>query len=351
MPENQCYFDPVCLKCSRHLPRVEIFNIDYSDSGTITCRNCGGDFIWKKFASDEVVSLQINSSYAGEQFNNMGQSFEIKFKDPNVKIKRSKDINYRKNAANNLEHTSVDNLIDIDGNSYRCVRIGEQVWMAENLRTTRLIDGSAIQCEYQETTYEEEVEKVKKEPYVKKYFGIISVNKTKITKYKKVVVKKNRIRSPIAEEWEYLKVPACTYYDGNENNKSKYGLLYNWYTVQTGKLAPIGWHVPTVADFNKLATACGGEDLAGPYLKSIANWSDGGNGNNKSGFSALPGGNRYSNSAFNNLTKIGYWWSSSKFGTSKAINCQLSAESNELVIMDLLGSDIWEGYSIRLIRD
>lgn len=89
-------------------------------------------------------------------------------------------------------------VTDIDGNSYKTIKIGNQLWMAENLRATKLNDGTKI-------------------PYV-----------------------------PDKLTWSKLNIPAYCWENNNESDKNKkYGALYNWYTVETGKLCPIGWHVPS----------------------------------------------------------------------------------------------------------
>ncbi len=156
---------------------------------------------------------------------------------------------------------------DIDGNGYHIVKIGNQVWTVENLRTTRYNDGTAI-------------------PYVTDNSA-----------------------------WANLSTPGYCYY-GNDSaaNAVKYGALYNWHAVNTGKLAPEGWHVPTDAEWDTLQNyliANGynwdGTTTGNKIAKSMAaktDWNSSstagapGNdvqSNNSSGFSALPGGYRYNN--------------------------------------------------------
>jgi hypothetical protein len=91
-----------------------------------------------------------------------------------------------------------EKLVDIDNNTYKTVKVGKQLWMAENLKTTKYNDGTAI-------------------PLINN-----------------------------GSEWEKLAQPAFCWYDNDEkNNKNQYGGLYNWYAVETGKLCPVGWHVPS----------------------------------------------------------------------------------------------------------
>lgn len=137
-------------------------------------------------------------------------------------------------------------LVDADGNYYDVVEIGDQVWMAENLKTTKYNDGISIQ------------------------------NVTG------------------RDEWYSLSTPAYCWYDNNEAAyKDVYGALYNWYTVETGKLCPAGWHVPSDEEWTVLFDYLGGTDIAGGKLKETGTeyWdSPNAGATNESGFSALPGG-------------------------------------------------------------
>jgi len=91
----------------------------------------------------------------------------------------------------------LNTVIDIDGNLYHTVKIGTQTWMVENLKTTRLNDGTNIP---------------------------------------------NVTDSAV---WSNIITPSYCWYNNDSTYKKTYGALYNWYTVNTDKLAPIGWHVPS----------------------------------------------------------------------------------------------------------
>jgi uncharacterized protein (TIGR02145 family) len=119
-----------------------------------------------------------------------------------------------------VDSLSTQELFDRDGNPYKTVKIGTQVWMAENLKSFTLNDGT---------------------PIVKViYKGI----------------------------WKTTTTPAFCFYDDSETNKELYGALYNGYSVETNKLCPLGWHVPTVEDFNELNKSinCNGESGGCPSL-------------------------------------------------------------------------------------
>jgi uncharacterized protein (TIGR02145 family) len=114
-----------------------------------------------------------------------------------------------------------ETVMDIDGNIYKTVKIGDQVWMAENLKTTRLNDGQSILYE------------------------------------------------PNSSDWASLRTPGYCWPNNDPSNKDDYGALYNWYAVNTGKLAPTGWHVPTDDEWRVLSDYLGGSSVAGGRLKDI----------------------------------------------------------------------------------
>jgi uncharacterized protein (TIGR02145 family) len=179
--------------------------------------------------------------------------------------------------ANTDPEISLLSLTDQDGNTYKTVEIGTQTWMAENLKTTRFSDNSAI--------------------------PVITAN----------------------TEWITLTTPGYCWYNNDEAiNKPIYGALYNWYTVITGKLCPAGWHVPTNAEYDTLEVYLGipaaqiniwgwcGSDK-GAFMKSTIGWAAGENGTNTSGFTAIPGGYRYgADGSFNAIGTLTYWWSSTE---------------------------------------
>jgi len=168
-------------------------------------------------------------------------------------------------------------VFDFDGNFYSTVVIGNQVWMAENLKTTHYNDGTPIP-------------------------NVVSNS-----------------------EWRYLSTGAYAWYENDEATyKNAYGALYNGYAVNTGKLCPTGWHVPTDAEWTTLITYAGGENVAGGKLKSTRTAPDDAHPRWQSpntdatdayGFSAFPGGRRYySDGSFYSVGDYGYWWSSTAQG-------------------------------------
>jgi len=192
---------------------------------------------------------------------------------------------------------------DGDGNNYTTVTIGSQVWMAENLRTTKYNDGNAIP----------------------------------------------NITDDIA--WHYLTTPAyCWYKNDSVTNYATYGALYNFYAAVSGKLAPKGWHVPTDDEWTKLTDYLGGGLVAGDKLKETgtAHWDSPNTGaTNETGFTALPGGLRNQYETYFDLSYNGHWWSSSWGYTDPLIR-----------VISKYGSAVYSnisikncGLSVRCVRD
>jgi len=105
-------------------------------------------------------------------------------------------------------------------------------------------------------------------------------------------------------------------YDNQESNCQKYGRLYDWSTAKTA--CPKGWHLPTKDEYGKLDDFVGGANTAGKHLKAASGWNKNGNGTDKFGFSALPGGSGLSGGSFNSVGDYGYWWSASEYDSGHA---------------------------------
>lgn len=176
--------------------------------------------------------------------------------------------------------TYYSEVTDIDGNVYPTVQIGTQIWMAENLKTTKYNDGTAIPNVADNTV------------------------------------------------WAALTTGAYCYYDNDSTtNRATYGSLYNWFAVNTNKLAPTGWHVPTDAEWTTLITYLGGENVAGGKLKEqgTSHWLSPNTGaTNETGFTALPGGGRTSDGIFGGIVKLELWWSVPEIDFSNAYSQDMS---------------------------
>jgi uncharacterized protein (TIGR02145 family) len=195
-------------------------------------------------------------------------------------------------------------ITDMDGNVYTEVIIGAQTWMVENLKTTKYNDGTSI--------------------------PLVTGNTA----------------------WGNLTTPAYCWYDNDvAANKNTYGTLYNWYAVNTGKLAPIGWHVASDAEWNTLITDLGGIDSAGGKLKETdtTHWVSPNMGaTNETGFSALPGGYRIFNGTYDYLGYGGYWWSATPINVTES---WVRSMYNGNTRVFTSGKYNNYGYSVRCVRD
>jgi len=169
-------------------------------------------------------------------------------------------------SSSNSEPGSMQ-VKDLEGNSYDVVQIGDQYWMAENLRSTTFSDGSPIK------------------------------------------------RVEAYDEWAELEIPAYSWYNNDSSHSGDFGALYNFHAVETGKLCPEGWHVPTDEDWIALESGLGGAAVAGGSLKEegTGRWKTPNTlASNESKFTALPGGYRSYNGTFNLMRIDGFWWTSSE---------------------------------------
>jgi len=168
--------------------------------------------------------------------------------------------------------TPIDTAIkDASGNVYTPITIGTQVWLKENLRTSKYNNGDAISNE-----------------------------KT--------------------AAWGMLNIGAYCIYDNLSSNDA-YGYLYNGYAVTDSRgIAPVGYHVATESDWQKLISSQGGIGSAGPRLKEMGSvhWAAQNTGSNSSGFTALGGGARNGDATANFIVlgTLGYWWSATPAGSN-----------------------------------
>ncbi len=192
---------------------------------------------------------------------------------------------------------------DIEGNVYKTVTIGTQVWMQENLKTTKLNEGTSI--------------------------PIVTDN----------------------SQWANLKTAGVCFLNNDETtNKDKYGALYNWYTVKTGNLCPFGWHVPSNDEVNIMFTYVGGPISAWEKLleSGTAHWIEFSNpSTNESGFTALPGRQRFANGSFTGVQEVAIWWTSNEnnIGTSSSWYATIGTA------MLLAGNAKETGFSIRCVKN
>jgi len=211
---------------------------------------------------------------------------------------------------------------DIDGNYYNTLKTGTQIWMTENLKTTRYKDGTAI--------------------------PVVTDN----------------------TEWSNLTTPGYCWYNNDEANfKNVYGAMYNWYTLNTGNLCPVDWHIPSDAEWTTLENYLiannynyDGTTSGNKIAKSLASgfgWTSsittGAVGNtdypakrNATGFTTLPGGYRNDDGTFIDIGKDGGWWSATESVATEAWDRYLYYD-NSYVIRGTYSKK--NGFSVRCLKD
>ncbi|MBN1184798.1 MAG: fibrobacter succinogenes major paralogous domain-containing protein [Bacteroidales bacterium] len=301
------------------------------------------------YESDQLLSAKLtvsNGSYSYVQnLNNIANNvITIKDNISNYTVTVEKpgydtftytflidSLKYYSNTMGNLPlFIEIQKLItDMDGNVYHSLRIGSQVWMVENLKTTKYNDGTDI-------------------PLVTD-----------------------------SADWTNLAIPGYCWNNNDEYTfKNPYGALYNWYTVETDKLCPIGWHVPNITDWTELVIYLenNGYNYDGTIdtdyewntnnriAKSLASktgWNPsseiGAVGNidypeyrNKSGFNAFPSGARSFRGYFFPIGKTCDWWSATEKFDSSGQCHSLASDYRALSKASTLKR---AGLSIRCVKD
>lgn len=155
------------------------------------------------------------------------------------------------------------------------------------------------------------------------------------------------------EEWEKAgdnHQPAWCYYDNDPKNEKTFGKLYNWYAVNDKRgLAPQGWHIPSDKEWTILTEYLGEAVNQGTDMKSKSGWYKAGNGTNSSGFSGLPGGHRYYTGSFNDLNRLGIWWSSTEDDDMVSAWYRYLHYGDGYVVRNSNYKSI--GYSVRCLKD
>ena len=218
-------------------------------------------------------------------------------------------------ATSEYEHVWDEEGIvyDCEGNKYTTVVVEGQEWIVENLHVGMLNDGTPVE------------------------------------------------RLDATDAWlAATESPAWCFYNNDEANGDKYGYLYNYPSVSSGKLCPVGWRTPTHEDWQNLGVAVGGTlysdewgdyfSMIGIHLKATEGWTDGKNGRDTYGLSFLPGGCRNAqDGTFNLEGSTAYMWSSTPVENSEygEINVWYITNWN-LSNIRVVGTG---GFSVRCVRD
>jgi uncharacterized protein (TIGR02145 family) len=249
------------------------------------------------------------------RFNGSSATMEVVMQNGTVESHSLSDIlnvNFTAISAHSCGTTNVHNpvkiygtIADQQGNVYKTIVIGNQEWMAENLKTDRYRNGDAIPC--------------------------VSANGA----------------------WASLTSGATCWMNNDSSvNACPYGRIYNRIAVADPRgLCPAGWHVPSDEEFNTLATSLGGTDQVGGRMKSTSSlWQSPNIGaSNSSGFSALPGGSRqFNDGSFSAPGAGAYWWSSTNFISN--LNYYYALLPNDAAFLrDFVDENY--GFSVRCVKD
>ena len=270
-------------------------------SGFVIYRSEQADGVYSKISS----ALGVNTvTYQDETIKN-GQSYWYKIV---VIVSGNRESSLGSITALRVDIPGLETgtAIDIDGNIYKTVKIGNQWWMAENLKVTHYRNGDTV-------------------PHVTDG-GI----------------------------WNNLSTGAFCNYNNDASLVAVYGRLYNWHTIADArKIAPVGWHVPSDAESQVLVDYLGGSEIAGGKMKEIgtSHWNSPNFGaTNISGFSAVAGGYRYYpiGTIFDHMGNFAYFWSSTEKDGNNAWFRYLGY-SHPKTFPE--GRDKHFGFSVRCVRD
>ncbi|MBN2281142.1 MAG: hypothetical protein JXQ65_11220 [Candidatus Marinimicrobia bacterium] len=255
-----------------------------------------------RIAVDEIVDITFQDGTSGKEIV--------------IEISIAPDYVAATSGIDSITFQETGTVTDIDGNTYKTVKIGDQWWMAENLRVTQYRDGTSI-------------------PYVTNSDGWNDQNDNETGAY-------------------------CAY-DDTPGNVDPYGYLYNWFAVngdidgdddKDKEIAPAGWHVPTDDEWEALKdylTINGHSGTEGTALKSTSGWILDRNGTDDYGFNGIPAGYRIDNGPFYDEQWSAYFWTATEYDRIRAYCRRLRYNNNEIGRFSTFGKEY--GYSIRCIRD
>ncbi len=217
---------------------------------------------------------------------------------------------------NGASCTDCETVTDIDGNAYRTVSVGDQCWLVENLKTTKLNDGTDI---------------------------------TNVTEN---------------GDWNSISSSAYSWYENDIGNKDTDGAIYNYYAVATDKLCPTGWHVATDNEWKELegtvdtqydaqddvwnGQSWRGND-AGDKLKKRIGWYESGNGVDEYGFEVLPNGFRNAvTGEFEHKTEWGTIWTHKNTDETEHFRREFSHQDENIARYNCSPRS---GYAVRCLKD
>lgn len=253
------------------------------------------------------VQTKLSETYSGNSAVEVNFKLDNLVKNTDYQIK-IKTINEFAVEVDTIFKTCA--VSDFDGNTYRIVTIGNQVWLKENFRGTHFANGDAIP-------------------------NITSQN-----------------------EWEAMTTPAYCWYNNDSKIGEVYGGLYNWHVASDPRGLIVGYHTPSKSEWQVLANYLGGEEVAGGKMKETgyAHWVQPNTGaTNSSGFCGLPGGVRekvsFNGKGFSNNGDGGVFWTTTKFENTSDLACSSSLGENSTILKLNGGNGYDFAFSIRLVKN
>lgn len=311
--ETTAYGNEISFKTKDGIPVISTKSVDSID---IITANCGGNIIsdgGSAITSRGVCwSTQTNPTTTDNKTVDGSGIGNFSSKLTNLAPNTTYYVRaYTTNAigtqyANETSFTTEDGVIDYDGNAYHIIKIGNQTWLAENLKVTHYNDGTAIPNITNDNT------------------------------------------------WMQQTSGSYCWHSNAITNKKTYGALYNWYAANNVNIAPKGWHVPSDSEWSSLFTYLGGESVAGEKMKeSSALWNASSTpGTNTSGFNGKPGHARGTNTSgeFLALGTVADWWSATSYASNNSWAWYMAIAYDSKSINHTFGTK-YSGMSIRCIKD
>jgi uncharacterized protein (TIGR02145 family) len=271
-------------------------------SVSISRSNTGEAELKQAYKQEGLLVLEIQVEKFGEAVKKASLLLGQQNKTNYIETKEKKTITQTINSENVSSNEVILPIQKNTSSSYNSIKIGNQIWMTENLNVDRFRNGDLI-------------------PEAK-----------------------------TADEWEKAGIdgkPAWCYYNNNSTIGAKYGKLYNWFAVSDPRgLAPIGWHLPSDQEWINLKNHLVVDP--GKKMKSTSDWNGNGNGNNESGFAGKPAGYRHKNGMFYLIGDYGYWWSFSEYDENNSWNLDLHYNHS---FTNRNYNNKSQGFSVRCIKD
>lgn len=289
----------------------------------------GGDSIVEQGVCWNTLPNPTIADYSKKNSDELAADFSVDMPELNSNLKyyvrsyaiNKKGISYGENLTFTLWLNQAEEPVkDIDNNSYSTVRIGDQIWMTENLKVTHYQNGDPI--------------------------AHISMQDDK--------------------DWLETTDGAYCVYDDDDENSEKYGRLYNGYAIfDERNICPEGWHVPTKEELETLINYLGGFYNCGYLLRNRSGWEElDPNTNNLSGFSALPGGARLAHRYDDHANSYSSYWNGNItgfFASRERSESAYDTNSNRMWYVQIISNGgyvflndkitLLSGQSIRCIKD